>query len=197
MRILVNCLIYGNRPLDVIYQNLANAGHTYITKFINEEGIAKAMNKGLDDYDLYDAVAYLSNDIVESKDWLYKKAVALTKYPNVGIVASHLEDENPPLMNDFIISNWLIKKETIDKIGRFNEQYHPYGQIDLEYCQRTWLSGLCTYYVKNCKAQHIGSHASGNEYGYDKKELVNKMESLYIENVEAYKKGTKSIYIWY
>jgi len=195
MRILVNCLTYGNRPLYIIYQNLANAGHSYIVNFINQEGIVYALNKGLENYDMYDAVAYLSNDIIEPKDWLHKKALALLQYPNAGIVASHLSEDNPPLMNDFIISNWLIKKTTIDKIGRFNEQYYPYGQIDLEYCQRTWLAGLCTYYVRNCKAEHIGSHAEGNEYGFDKKEIVNQMESIYNENIKAYKSGTKSIYL--
>ena len=41
--------------------------------------------------------------------------------------------------------------------------------------QSTDLAGFYTYYVMNCKAEHIGSHASGNEYGWDKNKLVKKV----------------------
>jgi GT2 family glycosyltransferase len=196
MKILVCCLVYGNRPLDIIYNNLKNAGMQFDFKFINTEGISNAMNEGLDYVFEYDAIAYLANDIEEPIDWLKKKADALQSYPEAGIVASSLDNHKTHIESEFIISNWLIKKEVVDSIGLFNEEYFPYGAIDLEYCQRTWLAGFKTYYVMSCKANHIGSHASGNEYGYSKEEMVNKYWAKYVNEIEEYRNKTKDIKIW-
>jgi len=91
-----------------------------------------------------------------------------------------------------VISNWLMSKEVIDKVGYFNEEFYPYGPIDLDYCDRVWLAGMNTYYTMDCLAS-TGSHASGNEYGYDKQQIVNEFMNLYQTNQEAYKSGTKNI----
>lgn len=193
MKILVNCLIFGNRPLDTLLYNLENAGHPFHVKFINKEGIANALNDGLINYQNYDGIAFLANDIKEPEEWLSKKIEALETYNNAGIVASSLDCNRWEANNEFIISNWLIRKEVIDAIGKFNEEFYPYGAIDLDYCERTWLAGFNTYYVKNCLAFHNGSHASGNEYGWNKSQLVSDYQSTYDRNIEHYKNGTKSI----
>lgn len=196
MKILVCCLVYGNRPYDIIHKNLENAGMPFNVKFINKEGISNAMNEGLDYAFEYDAIAYLANDIEEPVNWLVKKAEALRTYPEAGIVASSLDREVTHQESDFIISNWLISSKVVDAIGLFNEEYFPYGAVDLEYCQRTWLAGYKTYYVMSCKANHIGSHASGNEYGYNKEEMVNKYWAKYTNECEEYRNKTKDIKIW-
>lgn len=193
MNVLVNCLIYGNRPIDTILYNLENAGHSFHVKFINKEGIANALNEGLINYQNYDAIAFLANDIKEPEGWLSKKIEALQTYHKAGIVASSLDNNRFEANNEHVISNWLISKELIDAIGNFNDEFYPYGAIDLDYCERAWLAGFCTYYVKNCLAVHNGSHASGDEYGWNKGELVSKYSDLYNLNIEHYKNGTKSI----
>ena len=48
----------------------------------------------------------------------------------------------------------------------------PYGPIDLDYCERCYAAGIKTYYVLDCLALHIGSHASGDEYGWNKEQLI-------------------------
>lgn len=193
MKILINCLTYGQRPIDIIHQNLETTGMVCDTKFIDMEGIANALNYGIQDFQEYDAIGFLANDIIEPSEWLLKKAYALRNYPSAGIVASSLESEKTIIENEHIISNWLIDTNVIQNIGKFNENYFPYGAIDLEYCERTWLSGFKTYYTMNCMAKHIGSHATGDEYGWNKSELVAKYSEQYQRDIEQYKNGSKPI----
>lgn len=197
MNTLVCPLVYGNRPLDIIYSNLENTGFPFNVKFIDTEGIANALNEGLDEFrnGNYEAIAFMANDILEPKDWLLKKLVALEKYENAGIVASTLEFERLVPNNEHIISNWIIRKEVIDKVGYFNESMFPYGPIDLDYCERVWVAGFKTFYACNYLAVHIGNHAEGNEYGYDKQEMVNKYWSQFTLDIQGYKNGTKDIKI--
>jgi len=193
MKILINCLVFGNRPLDTIKHNLSNAGMIFDTKFVDVEGIANALNEGIKDFEQYDYIGFLANDIIEPDNWLLNKALALNTYPNAGIVASSLDNEKTSIVNDHIISNWLIATSLISKIGKFNESFYPYGPIDLDYCERAWIAGFNTYYVMNCLAQHTGGNALPNEYGWDKTELVGKYWKQYEDDKIAYKDGTKNI----
>jgi GT2 family glycosyltransferase len=196
MKILLNCLTYGNRPLDIIKDNLSKAGYyPYYVNYISKEGIANAMNEGLLDYEEYDAIGYLSNDIIEPERWLAKKIDALIAYPEAGIVASSLDYLRTTIHNELIISNYLIKKELIDKIGGFNEQMFPYGPIDLDYCERAWVAGYKTYYVMNLMASHLGGHATGDEYGWNKTELVAKYMPDHERNIIAYRNYERNIKI--
>ena len=199
MKLLINCLVYGNRSRDVIEHNLQNSGSPdsrYVETeidFINIEGIANALNEGIKNYDQYDAIAFLANDIVEPVNWLAKKYDALKTYHNAGIVASSLDFERKEIKNDHIISNWLIDTKLISKIGKFNESFYPYGPIDLDYCERTWIAGFNTYYVIDCLAYHKDNNAIVNEYGWNKSELVAKYWKQYEDDKIAYKDGSKNI----
>lgn len=193
MKAFVVCLTYGNRPLDIILKNLQNAGYPFNVAFVSMEGIANALNEGLALAEGFDAVAFLANDIEEPEDWLLKKMIALTTYPDAGIVASSLDKVVTEINNEHIISNWVIRRQVIDKVGLFNESMFPYGPIDLDYCERTYVAGFKTYYVKNCQAKHIGNHAEGNEYGWNKQELVKKYWQQYIQDIQGYRNGTKDI----
>lgn len=175
MKVAIIQLTYGNRPLDILKDNCLYAGHWNKHYYsVCTEGISNALNDGIDIMKAgnYDAVAFLANDIVEPADWLAKKITALQTYPYAGIVASSLDCSRNTINNELIISNWLIPKTTIDKVGYFNESMFPYGPIDLDYCERCYAAGLKTYYVMDCLAQHVGSHATGNEYGWSKDEAV-------------------------
>lgn len=193
MKTIVVCLTYGNRPLDIILKNLENAGYLFNVTFVSMEGIANALNEGIYRAEGYDAVAFLANDIEEPEDWLLKKMMALATYPDAGIVASSLDKVVKEVNNEHIISNWVIRRQVIDKIGLFNESMFPYGPIDLDYCERTWVAGFKTYYVKDLQAKHIGNHAEGDEYGWNKQELVKKYWQQYIQDIQGYKNGTKDI----
>lgn len=197
MNTLVCCLTYGKRPLDIIYKNLEQSGFPFNVKFINKEGISNALNEGIYTFQEgnYEAITFLANDIEEPKDWLLKKLIALETYENAGIIASPLDYARHEISNQHIISNWIIKKEVIDKVGLFIESMFPYGPIDLDYCERTWIAGFKTYYAMDYLATHIGNHAEGNEYGYNKQDMVNKYWADFTANIQGYKNGTKDIKI--
>ena len=198
MKVLIACLVYGNRPLDILEENIKNAGYAADYVLINREGIANALNEAIDiaGVDGYDAIAYLANDIKEPENWLAKKVAALQTYPKAGIVASSLDNVRHTIQSEHIISNWLLSMEVVNTIGIFNEQMFPYGPIDLDYCERANLAGFYTYYVMDCMAEHIGSHATGNEYGWDKGELVNKYWQMHVDDITAYRNGSKNLKIW-
>ena len=197
MKVLAVGLIYGNKPLDVIYSNVARAGYPLHHTTVCTEGIANALNDGIDlmlagDYT---AVAFLSNDITEPDNWLRDKVTALTTYPGAGIVASSIHEVETVIQSQLIIGNWLISRRTIERVGYFNESMFPYGPVDLDYCERCKAAQISTYYVLNCKADHPHEHASGNEYGYDKNEMVAKYWQQFNQDARAYQDGTLGYHI--
>lgn len=198
MRVLIAGLVYGTRPLYQIGLNMGKAGHPFDYISINTEGIANALNEAIDIalVDEYDAIAYLANDIIEPDNWLAKKVEALQTYPDAGIVASSLDKARIGVKSEHLISNWLLSMKVVEKIGIFNEAMFPYGPIDLDYCERANLAGFNTYYVKDCLAEHVGSHASGDEYGYNKTELLKKNWAQHEADIKGYRDGTKKLKIW-
>ena len=195
MKVLVVGLMYGNRPKDVIDDNLAKAGYPFDYTTVSTEGIANALNDGLDvSIDgRYDAIAYLANDIIEPQDWLKKKVEALQTYPKAGVVASSLDENKLGIKNEHVISNWLVSMKLVERIGIFNESMFPYGPIDLDYCERANLAGFYTYYVMNCLAQHLGTHATGDEYGWNKADIITKNWYSHVKDLQGYRDGTKNI----
>lgn len=184
MKVLVISLAYGNRPVDILNGNLIRAGYDYIHEQVCTEGIANALNDGIDlmkEYDA-DAVAFLANDIREPDNWLALKVAALQSYPNAGIVASSIHAPVDVVRNEMIISNWLISRDVVESIGYFQESMFPYGPIDLDYCDRCLAAGFNTYYVIGCHAVHEGGHATGDEYGYSKEAMVQKYWPEYVAN---------------
>ena len=95
MKVLVVGLIYGSRSLETLEETLKRSGYSADVILINQEGIANAMNMGLDVFHEgnYDAIAYLANDILEPDRWLLSKVEALQLYHKAGIVASSLDFE--------------------------------------------------------------------------------------------------------
>lgn len=74
----------------------------------------------------------------------------------------------------------------------FHDSMFPYGPIDLDYCERTWLAGFDTYYVLDCVAKHLPSQIP-DEYGYSKQAMVDKYTPMYLENRKGYNDGSISI----
>lgn len=52
---------------------------------------------------------------------------------------------------------WLIKREVIDKIGYFDEQFDPYGMCDYDYARRVILSGYKIFADRFIFVNHYGS----------------------------------------
>jgi GT2 family glycosyltransferase len=215
MNILICCLVYESKSFDIIHKNLENAGMPFNVIFINKLGIANAMNDGIDyaleqrlraklskkmsvneSCVLFDAIAFLSNDIIEPQNWLVKKANSLRLNPVSGIVASSLDAERKEIKTEVVFSNWLVSMDLIDKIGYFNESYFPYGAIDHEYCVRALVAGFRPHYALDCLASHNYDTANSvDKYGYNKLEILSKFEEKLAKEMEEYENGSRDVKI--
>jgi GT2 family glycosyltransferase len=193
----MNAIVYLNykdRNINTLFENIKNAGkHIDIVTIINEEGIAFATNKGLRNlnFDNIDYVTIMGNDILEPDNWLQIRNDFLQD-KTIGICSIPLHST----VNDTadLIGNFTITKETIKRVGAFNQELDPYGAIDLDYCTRCRAAGLHTKYIKEYTANHIEQN-SIDAYGYNKNELVQKTWNLHSNNVSAYTNGNKTYYI--
>jgi GT2 family glycosyltransferase len=193
----MNAIVYLNykdRNINTLFENIKNAGkHIDIVTIINEEGIAFATNKGLRNlnFDNIDYVTIMGNDILEPDNWLQIRNEFLQD-KTIGICSIPLHSTGNDTAD--LIGNFTITKETIKRVGAFNQELDPYGAIDLDYCTRCRAAGLHTKFIKEYTANHIEQN-SIDAYGYNKNELVQKTWSLHSNNVSAYTNGNKTYYI--
>jgi hypothetical protein len=193
----MNAIVYLNykdRNINTLFENIKNAGkHIDIVTIINEEGIAFATNKGLRNlnFDNIDYVTIMGNDILEPDNWLQIRNDFLQD-KTIGICSIPLHSTGNDTAD--LIGNFTITKETIKRVGAFNQELDPYGAIDLDYCTRCRAAGLHTKFIIEYTANHIEQN-SIDAYGYNKNELVQKTWSLHSNNVSAYTNGNKTYYI--
>jgi GT2 family glycosyltransferase len=193
----MNAIVYLNykdRNINTLFENIKNAGKNIdIVTIINEEGIAFATNKGLRNlnFDNIDYVTIMGNDILEPDNWLQIRNDFLQD-KTIGICSIPLHSTGNDTAD--LIGNFTITKETIKRVGAFNQELDPYGAIDLDYCTRCRAAGLHTKFIKEYTANHIEQN-SIDAYGYNKNELVQKTWSLHSNNVSAYTNGNKTYYI--
>jgi GT2 family glycosyltransferase len=195
MKVLICGLVYGGRPHNVIFQNLLKSGYPAEYILIDREGIAAALNDGIDAMldGGFDYVGFLANDIQEPEDWLLSKINVMSFVKDAGAVSIDIQRNHTSLISQHIIGNYLISREAINKIGYFNEEFDPYGPIDLDYCERLHAAGFGTYYALNEMASHPHSHAAGTEYGYNKAERVAQLWAKHVQNSYEYKAGIKPL----
>jgi GT2 family glycosyltransferase len=191
----MNAVIYLNyqsRNIETLFQNIKNAGkHIDLISIVDETGIAYAINKGLMQLNNYDYVTIMGNDILEPDNWLLNRNEFMQD-KTIGICSIPLSGFNGDSLD--LIGNFTISKETINRIGAFNEELDPYGAIDLDYCTRCRAAGLHTKFIPLTKATHIEQNGS-DAYGYNKMDLVKKTWDLHTKNVSDYSNGTKAYYI--
>jgi len=185
-------LNYQNRNIDTLFHNIKNAGkHIDLISIVDEIGISKAINKGLMQLNNFDFVTIMGNDIQEPDNWLQIRNDYMQD-TSIGICSIPLGGFNGDSLD--LIGNFTISKETINRLGAFNEELDPYGAIDLDYCTRCRAAGLHTKYIPNIKATHIEQNGI-DAYGYNKMDLVKKTWDLHNQNVSEYSNGTKAYYI--
>ena len=191
----MNAVIYLNyqsRNIETLFHNIKNAGkHIDLISIIDETGIAYAINKGLMQLNNFDYVTIMGNDILEPDNWLVSRNEFMQD-KKIGICSIPLDGFNGDSLD--LIGNFTISKETINRLGAFNEELDPYGAIDLDYCTRCRASGLHTKFIPSTKAAHIEQNGS-DAYGYNKMDLVKKTWDLHNKNVSDYSNGTKAYYI--
>lgn len=191
----MNAIIYLNyqsRNIETLFHNIKNAGkHIDLISIVDETGIAYAINKGLMQLNNIDYVTIMGNDILEPDNWLVSRNEFMDD-KTIGICSISLGGYSGDSLD--LIGNFTISKETINRLGAFNEELDPYGAIDLDYCTRCRAAGLHTKFIPSTKATHIEQNGS-DAYGYNKMDLVKKTWELHSKNVSDYTNGTKAYYI--
>jgi len=191
----MNAIIYLNYQstnIETLFHNIKYAGkHIDLISIIDEIGIAYAINKGLMQLNNFDYVTIMGNDILEPDNWLQTRNEFMQD-KTIGICSISLGGYSGDSLD--LIGNFTISKETINRLGAFNEELDPYGAIDLDYCTRCRAAGLHTKFIPSTKATHIEQNGS-DAYGYNKMDLVKKTWELHSKNVSDYTNGIKAYYI--
>ncbi len=137
---------------------------TKIFQFKQNLGVAKSLNLGISKSD-GKYVCYLNNDVIVTKNWLFK-ALKVFKKDNtiaaVGTMFNKVQDkkfiklvEKDKSVIDKIAKSldvlncgkiktavtihglcMLIKKSVFKKVGQFNEKFYPCFGEDIEFCER-------------------------------------------------------------
>lgn len=191
MRVKVISLIYGLKSFSTLVKNIQSETYYFDLDFVNAYGIGNAMNAGLRMSDGYDAVMFLAHDIEEPKDWLRLRVEAMEADNDVGIVSIPVDGKRNEPYYGHVIGNWLIRRELIDKIGGFNEDFFPYGPVDLDYCERAKIAGFKTMYVANVEALH--PHPHGGDASPEKKKMTEVYFAVHTHDCVDYASGKKSI----
>lgn len=157
-------------------KSISLAGYPFDLFNINQKGIAKAINIGIDLTLSYDAMVVCGNDITMPNDWLLKMVDTASAIDNTGMCGIHCvegagqyQEINGKriMVNYTAFGNVLIPRKAIDKIGYFNESYDPYGMQDSDYAHRLNKSGFINYYLCDELSSHIG-HDFGQDSPYRK-----------------------------
>lgn len=161
----------------------------------SNEGCGKAFNQ------LYlrsrgQWIVLLGNDIAMPTGWLAESLRYLEKVPKAGLVGIDWGHGGvPPLATKFEINaHWLtpqldrvfgttiLKRELVEDLGLFSEEFGPYGLEDSDLNNRVNLAGYHSFYLPSpvWKSVHL-EHDVGQVSGYRKM----KDESL-AKNLEIY-----------
>lgn len=156
--------------------SIANAGYQFDMFTINRLGIASAINEGIEKTKDYDAIVTCSNDIEMPDNWLQRMVEVSSAIENTGMCGIHCVESKGELshINGYAIhqnftafGNVLIPRKAIDTIGKFNEDYDPYGMQDADYAYRLNKTGFTNYYISGLTSNHIG-HDVGSQSDYRK-----------------------------
>lgn len=143
-------------PLDT--QFLRDKAHTYIRRD-HAQGCAVGWNQGLrlakGNY-----LIVLSDDVVVVPGWIECMRKALDLFPTAMASAPQVEHMpnqggEPKIMRRWMpASCFMLRKEALDKVGYFDEQFHPFNYEDVDYWTRIWQKGYTTARCFDVEVKH-------------------------------------------
>jgi len=189
------------------YENLNTIAEVYpFTRrisFLENKGIAAAINKGISLTQDYDAIVTLANDILMPQGWLRAMAEAAQRIPDTGMVGVHCVEAMPPISELGVheiftpFGNVLITRKALDAAGYFSPNYGMYGMDDSDYAFRLQRMSFRNYYVPDLHSEHIGHDVgNGSEYRKMKDDSLNKAMDVWNSNTARYDE-TKNYYVAY
>lgn len=163
-------------------------------------GTAQSLNRMIE-ANPSDYYAFLGNDIELPKNWLYNMVFAAEKVKNHGVIGidwrgkSHeydkLEVDGYPIDGTTnVFGDMFISQDLRNKIGKFCEDYGPYGLWDSDYSIRATAAGRQNFYLRDLTSHHFGSDVGEDTpYRKMKDESLSKARPLFDANFAKYKQG--------
>lgn len=184
--------------------SLKDSGNCIIKVVLNREnkGFVGGMNQGIEASNA-PYVCLANNDLIFTKGWLEEIISVFKKYDNIGVLnpnsnnlgtppasGNSLEGFAKDLRNKYegifvempfcIGFCMVIKREIIDKIGGFSEEFAPLFFEDSDYSMKVKREGFLIGMAKGSYVWHK-EHASVDKLGRKKEELFTKSKRIFLK----------------
>ena len=180
----------------VLGNNIDNANFPFELEKIDMFGISKAINYGIEQSKGFDAIVSVANDILMPYNWLLRMVQASLAIENTGMCGIHtvegisemkVVNGIPIHIQEASFGNVLIPMKAIERVGKFNEAFDPYGMQDRDYSYRLQQTGHLNYYLHDLRAEHIG-HDVGQDTPYRKMkdEGLSKCDEIWARETKRY-----------
>jgi len=170
------------------------------------EGVARGFNQ------LYlrsggDYIVLMGNDIVMPKGWL-KEMIAYADFvPKSGLIGVKCTAEIPILSSKFncfghfldqkidkVFGDTLFRRELVEDLGLFCEQFDVYGLEDSNFNDRVNLAGYNSLYVPNMVSDHIGGDVgTASDYRKMKDQSLHANAAIFGRLREEMRTGARSL----
>lgn len=134
----------------------------------SDKNIAEGWNLGIDRFlgGDYDNLGILHNDVIVQRGWMTELKLAFDVYPDCGVSFPRQvpSDSGYKAYDKKIPSGccFLLKRKTIEKVGKFNPEFHL--KPDMEYFKRVRDAGLNLMVCSGSSVNHIGGVTTSAVY---------------------------------
>lgn len=182
---------------------LKSKNPAYLRENWSNEGVGRAFNQ------LYlrstgKYIALMSNDIIWPVNWGKLGVGWALRVHNSGLIGIDWGHSGTPPLTikrdieahyldktlNRIFGPTMFRREVVDRVGLFSEDFGPYGLEDSDFNERVNRSGFTSFYIPGLRAQHI-VHDVGQDtpYRHKKDESLEKNLAIFWKRHEAYDKG--------
>lgn len=150
-------IVDDDSPLHNDY--LKEQADVYIRHTGGNKGCAVGWNDGLK-VAKGDYLVVISDDVFVSEGWLECMVNALTLFPNA-LASMPAVQGMPAGLQPEEVRTWIpascfmLRKECLDIVGYFDEQFHPFNYEDVDYWTRVFESGHTIARDYSVQVQHL------------------------------------------
>lgn len=173
---------------------------TIYNKNENNQGTAQSLNRMIEQ-NPSDYYVFIGNDIELPFQWLKKLVDHAERIPESGVMGidwrGKAKEYGTTTLNGLtvmpttnVFGTMFISKALREKIGKFCEDYGPYGLWDSDYSIRATKAGFVNYYLNKESSHHFGNDVGQNtDYRKMKDDSLSKAKPIFSSNLLKYEKG--------
>lgn len=190
----------GSTCPEILKWNESQNAKVYIRNEKNQ-GTAQSLNKMIE-LNPSDYYVFIGNDIQLPKDWLKTLVEYNEAIPESGVIGidwrgrekgypkKEINGKTISLTPDAVFGTMFFSHTLRTKLGKFCEDYGPYGLWDGDWSIRAKAAGHINYYLPKLTSHHFGNDAGEQTpYRKMKDESMKKAGPKYHENLKKYQEG--------